>query len=149
MVGGCRAGEHGPHHRRRALGKTAQFEAERGRRLFDERVGVGGRRQRGERPRGAVAPGFPPCFEGREALRAGHRAAWGAGPARVREIRQVAVLGSADPEVLVAEHVVVGTLPPGETAFSVPGLPALHVRDGLLIRVRDHMDGADVAAARA
>ncbi|MFI2205439.1 nuclear transport factor 2 family protein [Streptomyces sp. NPDC020192] len=95
-----------------------------------------------------TAPGFPPRFEGREAVRAGYRAAWGASPAQVAEIRQVAAYETADPDVLVAEHVVVGTLPDREAAFTVPGLLILHVRDGLLTRVRDYMDSPAVAGVR-
>ncbi|HEY8980000.1 MAG TPA: nuclear transport factor 2 family protein [Streptomyces sp.] len=94
------------------------------------------------------SPGFPPSFEGREAVRAGYRAAWGASPVRVEEVRRVAAHETADPEVIVAEHVVVGTLPAKGTAFTVPGLLILHVRDGLIVRVRDYMDGSGVAGAR-
>ncbi|WP_399885967.1 nuclear transport factor 2 family protein [Streptomyces sp. BBFR51] len=95
-----------------------------------------------------TAPGFPPHFEGREAVRAGYRAAWGASPVRVEEIRKVAAHETADPEVIVAEHVVVGTLPAGRTAFTVPGLLVLHVRGGLIARARDYMDGLGVVRAR-
>ncbi|MCQ9130235.1 nuclear transport factor 2 family protein [Streptomyces sp. IBSBF 2807] len=94
------------------------------------------------------SPGFPPTFEGREAVRAGYRAAWGASPVQVEEVRRVAAYETADPEVIVAEHVVVGTLPPKATTFTVPGLLILHVRNGLITRVRDYMDGLGVASAR-
>ncbi|MFF7365944.1 nuclear transport factor 2 family protein [Streptomyces sp. NPDC008125] len=95
-----------------------------------------------------TSPGFPPRFEGRAAVRAGYRAAWGAGEARVREVRRIAVHETADPDVLIAEHVVVGTVAAGATPFTVPGLLVLRVRDGLITRVRDYMDGWGVAAAR-
>ncbi|TRV77007.1 nuclear transport factor 2 family protein [Streptomyces sp. 130] len=95
-----------------------------------------------------AAPGFPPRFEGREAVRAGYRAAWGASPAEVREVRRVAAYETADPGVLVAEHVVVGAVPGRSGEFTVPGLLVLHVRDGLLTRVRDYMDASGVADAR-
>lgn len=95
------------------------------------------------------SPGFPPSFEGREAVRAGYRAAWGASPVQVEEVRRVAAYETADPEVIVAEHVVVVTLPTKATTFTVPGLLILHVRNGLITRVRDYMDGAGVASARA
>ncbi|MER6059832.1 nuclear transport factor 2 family protein [Streptomyces sp. NPDC001792] len=94
-----------------------------------------------------TSPGFPPRFEGREAVRAGYRAAWGAGPARVEEIEQIAIHDTADPEVIIAEQVVRGSLPATGASFSVPGLLVLRVRDGLLTRVRDYMDSAGVAAA--
>lgn len=95
-----------------------------------------------------ASPGFPPRFEGREAVRAGYRAAWGATPAQVKEVRTVATYETADPEVIVAEHVVVGTLPRTGATFTVPGLLILHVHDGLVTRVRDYMDGAGVRSAR-
>jgi uncharacterized protein len=96
-----------------------------------------------------TSPGFPSRFEGREAVRAGYRAAWGAGPAQVQEVRRVAAYETADPEVIIAEHVVRGTLTTKATTFTVPGLLILHVRDGLITWVRDYMDGSGVAAARA
>ncbi|MEV6793614.1 nuclear transport factor 2 family protein [Streptomyces sp. NPDC051320] len=95
-----------------------------------------------------TSPGFPPRYEGREAVRAGYRAAWGAGPVQVQEIRKVAAYETTDPEVIIAEHVVVGSLPSGSAPFTVPGLLILHVRDGLLRRVRDYMDGFGVAGVR-
>jgi ketosteroid isomerase-like protein len=95
-----------------------------------------------------ASPGFPPCFEGREAVRAGYRAAWGASPVQVKEVRTVATYETADPEVIVAEHVVVGTLPSTGATFTVPGLLILHVHDGLITRVRDYMDGVGVRSAR-
>ncbi|MEU6771358.1 nuclear transport factor 2 family protein [Streptomyces sp. NPDC046759] len=95
-----------------------------------------------------TSPGFPVRFEGREAVRAGHRAAWDASPARAAEIRRVAAYETTEPGVIVAEQVVVGAVPGGDTTFGVPGLLRLHVRDGPLTRVRDCMDSAGVAAAR-
>ncbi|MFI8849416.1 nuclear transport factor 2 family protein [Streptomyces sp. 891-h] len=96
-----------------------------------------------------ASPGFPPSFEGREAVRAGYREAWGASPVQVEEVRKVAAYETADPEVIVAEHVVVGTLPAKATTFTVPGLLILHVHNGLITRVRDYMDGLGVASARS
>ncbi|CAL9479917.1 nuclear transport factor 2 family protein [Streptomyces sp. enrichment culture] len=95
-----------------------------------------------------TSPGFPERFEGREAVRSGYRAAWGASPVRVEEVREVAAHDTARPGVIVAEHVVVGTRPPGRTGITVPGLLVLHVDDGLITRARDYMDGFGVAAAR-
>jgi uncharacterized protein len=80
---------------------------------------------------------------------AGYRAAWGASPAQVQVVRRVAAYETADPEVIIAEHVVVGTLTTKATTFTVPGLLILHVRNGLITRVRDYMDGSGVASARA
>ncbi|MEU3838801.1 nuclear transport factor 2 family protein [Streptomyces sp. NPDC028635] len=94
------------------------------------------------------SPGFPPRFEGREAVRAGYRAAWCASPVLVEEVKRVAAYETADPGVIVAEHVVVGKLPTKATTFTVPGLLILEVRDGLITRTRDYMDGLGVANAR-
>ncbi|MEU2249506.1 nuclear transport factor 2 family protein [Streptomyces sp. NPDC019224] len=96
-----------------------------------------------------TAPGFPPRYEGREAVRAGYRAAWGASPVRIDEVRTVSSYETADPEVIIAEHVVAGTLPAGGAAFTVPGLLVLRVRDGLITHVRDYMDTAALAGARS
>ncbi|MFF8916996.1 nuclear transport factor 2 family protein [Streptomyces sp. NPDC015032] len=96
-----------------------------------------------------TSPGFPPRYEGREAVRAGYRAAWGASPAQVLEVRRIAAYETADPEVIIAEHVAVGTMTTRATQFTVPGLLILHVRNGLITRAHDYMDGLGVAGARA
>ena len=95
-----------------------------------------------------TAPGFPPRYTGREEVRAGYRAAWGASPVQVAEIRDVVVHETRDPEVIVAEHTVVVAVPDGADAFTVPGLLVLRVRDGLLVHVRDYMDGFGLSNAR-
>ncbi len=95
-----------------------------------------------------TSTGFPPLYEGREAVRAGYRAAWGTSPVQVQEVRKIAAYETTDPEVIIAEHVVVGTLPTRHTGFSVPGLLVLHIRNGLITRARDYMDSSSVAAAR-
>ncbi|MEL5957879.1 nuclear transport factor 2 family protein [Streptomyces sp. CLV115] len=94
-----------------------------------------------------TSTGFPPRYEGREAVRAGYGAAWGASPVRVQEVRKIAVYETTDPEVIIAEHVVLGTLPTGHTDFTVPGLLILHVRSGLITRARDYMDSLGVPSA--
>lgn len=95
-----------------------------------------------------TSPGFPPRYEGREAVREGYRAAWGASLVQVREVRKVSAYETADPQVIIAEHVVVGTLPARSTGFTVPGLLILHIRSGLITRARDYMDSSGVARAR-
>lgn len=95
-----------------------------------------------------TAPGFPPCYEGREAVRTGYRAVWGASPVRIDEVRTVSAYETDDPEVIVAEHVVAGRLPATGTAFTIPGLLVLRVRDGLITHVRDYMDTAALASTR-
>jgi ketosteroid isomerase-like protein len=63
----------------------------------------------------------------------------------VAEIRSIVVHETADPELIVAEHVVVASVPAGGSDFAIPGLLLLHIRDGLITRVRDYMDGLAVA----
>ncbi|MFC8722333.1 nuclear transport factor 2 family protein [Kitasatospora sp. NPDC057198] len=92
-------------------------------------------------------PGFPERYEGREAVRSGYKAAWGASPARPAEIEERALHASTDPEVLVVEQVVRGEIA-GRGAFAVPGLLVLRVRDGLIVHVRDYMDGLAVSGPR-
>ncbi|MFC9501183.1 hypothetical protein [Streptomyces sp. NPDC056982] len=50
--------------------------------------------------------------------------------------------------MIIAEHVVVGTLPIRHTSFTVPGLLILHIHNGLITRARDYMDSSSVAGAR-
>ncbi|MGW1653902.1 nuclear transport factor 2 family protein [Streptomyces atratus] len=90
------------------------------------------------------SPGFPSRYEGREEVRAGYRAAWGASPVRVEAIEGMEIHETADPEVIIGEHVVVGSLPTGSGTFTVPGVLIVRVHDGLITRVRDYMDGLAV-----
>ncbi|MFF1923217.1 nuclear transport factor 2 family protein [Streptomyces sp. NPDC058221] len=95
-----------------------------------------------------AAPGFPSHFAGREEVRSGYRAAWGASPLQVVDIRDVVVHGDTDHGTVVAGHVVVVESAGGVRAL-VPGLLIIDVRDGLITRVRDYMDAQAVARAGA
>ncbi|MGX4735212.1 nuclear transport factor 2 family protein [Kitasatospora griseola] len=86
-------------------------------------------------------PRFPARYEGREAIRAGYRAAWSATPARPTEIEETAVHRSTDPEVLVVEQQVRGEIAGGHGEFTIAGLLVIRVRDGLIVHARDYMDG--------
>ncbi|MFB7590173.1 nuclear transport factor 2 family protein [Streptomyces sp. NPDC056169] len=92
-------------------------------------------------------PGMPPRYQGREQVRAGYRAAWGASPAQPQEIREVVVHESTDSEVITVEQVVTGTVTTTGRSFSFPGLLVIRVRDGQIVHVRDYMDGLGVAHA--
>lgn len=94
------------------------------------------------------APGFPPLLAGREEVRAAYRAAWGASPLRVVEIKDVVVHGVTDPGRVIAEHTVVVESAGGDR-ITVPGLLIIEVTGGLITRVRDYMDGLGVARAGA
>ncbi|MFG2289225.1 nuclear transport factor 2 family protein [Streptomyces sp. NPDC048595] len=94
-----------------------------------------------------VFPGMPERYEGREAVRAGYQAVWSASPAQPQRIRQVVVHESTDPEVMVVEQVVTGTLTTTGREFSFPGLLVMRVRNSRIVHVRDYMDGLGVAHA--
>lgn len=90
-------------------------------------------------------PGMPESHQGREEVRAGYRAAWDASPAQPQKIHDVLVHESTDPEVITVEQVVAGTVTTTGQAFSFPGLLVLRVRNGLIVHVRDYMDGLRIA----
>ena len=85
-------------------------------------------------------PGMPPRFEGREAVREGYAAAWGASPARVDEIRDVVVHETADPEVIVVEQEVVATIATTGERFAAKGVLVIRVQAGRIVAVRDYLD---------
>ncbi|MGP8298591.1 nuclear transport factor 2 family protein [Streptomyces inhibens] len=84
-------------------------------------------------------------YEGREEVRAGYRAAWGASRAEPQEICEVVVHESVDPEVITVEQTVCGVVTTTGESFSFPGLLVLRVRNGLIVHARDYMDGVRVA----
>ncbi|WP_433512762.1 nuclear transport factor 2 family protein [Nonomuraea sp. CA-143628] len=90
--------------------------------------------------------GLPP-FKGREEIRAGYTLMWGAMKALVKEIRDVTIRQTTDPEVIVAEQQTVVTV--ADQELTVPGLLILRVRDGLIVHARDYMDTSAVARVRA
>ncbi|GAA3485639.1 nuclear transport factor 2 family protein [Streptomyces yanii] len=90
-------------------------------------------------------PGMPERYQGREEVRAGYRAAWGTSPAQPQRIHDVLVHESIDPEVITVEQVVAGTVTTTGQAFSFPGLLVIRVRNGLIVHVRDYMDGLRIA----
>ncbi|MFF4955977.1 nuclear transport factor 2 family protein [Streptomyces sp. NPDC001222] len=92
-------------------------------------------------------PGMPARLHGREEVRAGYRAAWDASPALPERILEVAVHTSTDPEVIIVEQTVTGTVTGTGEPFAFPGLVVMRVRGGALVRVRDYMDGLCMARA--
>ncbi|ONK11363.1 nuclear transport factor 2 family protein [Streptomyces sp. MP131-18] len=90
-------------------------------------------------------PGVPKRLEGREAVRAGYRTMWDAMPVRATSIREVAVHETTDPQVIIAEQVVLAG-PEGAEPGEVPGLLVIRVREGRIIHVRDYLDSSAAAA---
>jgi ketosteroid isomerase-like protein len=94
-----------------------------------------------------TAPGRLRRYEGREEVRAGYRAAWGASPIRLDEITNVVVHETTDPEVIVAEQEAVGTVTTTGRPFTLAFLLVMRVRDGRIAHVRDYADALGVAQA--
>lgn len=89
--------------------------------------------------------GFPDRYHGREEVRAGYRTAWASHRVQLAGIRSVAVHEGADPEVVVGEHVLTGTVRATGAPFELAGILVIRVRDGLITEVHDYLDVAAVA----
>ncbi|MFJ9620027.1 nuclear transport factor 2 family protein [Streptomyces noursei] len=87
-----------------------------------------------------LAPGRPHRYHGREEIRAGYQAAWGATSVRLQEIRDIAVFDSTDSEVVIGQWGATATLEPGAAPAAITGLLILRVRDGLIVHALDYMD---------
>ncbi|MFI9721151.1 nuclear transport factor 2 family protein [Streptomyces sp. NPDC052396] len=87
-----------------------------------------------------LTPGWPERYQGREEVRAGYRAAWGASSVRLREIRDVVVFDGADPEVVIGQWKATATLGDDGQPAQITGLLILRVRDGLIVHALDYMD---------
>ncbi|MFG1711271.1 nuclear transport factor 2 family protein [Nonomuraea sp. M3C6] len=88
-----------------------------------------------------------PAYKGREEIRAGYRASWGATPAEVREVRRVALHRTTDPEIVVVEQNTFVTV--ADHPITVPGLLVLRIRNGEIIHTRDYMDTSAISQVRA
>ncbi len=65
---------------------------------------------------------------------------WGASPVVLEKIGDVTAYRTTDPEVMVVEQVVTGTMGPGGPPVRIPGLLVLRIRDGKIVHCRDYMD---------
>ncbi|MGP3962836.1 nuclear transport factor 2 family protein [Nonomuraea sp. 3N208] len=89
--------------------------------------------------------GLPP-YNGREEIRVGYRASWGATPAEVKEVRRLALHRTEDPEVVVVEQSTY--VMAGDRSITVPGLLVLRIRNGEILHTRDYMDTSAIAQVR-
>jgi ketosteroid isomerase-like protein len=92
-------------------------------------------------------PGRPTRFEGREpflAFAGPQRAAF---PARFEEVRNVVVHDTADPEVIVVEYELAGTVTTTGRPASAPFIGVLRVRDGKIAAWREYQHTAAITAA--
>lgn len=93
-----------------------------------------------------VAPGGLSRLDGREQVRAGYTAAWGALPARVTDIRNVVIHETADPELIVSEQDIACTADSG-TDFTLACVLVMRVHDGQITHLRDYADALGAALA--
>ena len=89
-------------------------------------------------------PGMPPRLIGRDQIRNTYRAAWAASDAAVDEIRNVVVHETTDPEVIVVEQEVAGTVSTTGRRIDAFGVLVMRVHGGLLVHVRDYLDALTI-----
>jgi ketosteroid isomerase-like protein len=92
-----------------------------------------------------VPPGVPARREGREVIRAAARDGWGRVPLQFEEFRSVVVHDGQDPDVLVAEYEVCGTVLPGGEPFRFPFAMVLRMRGGSVISIREYLHLIELA----
>ena len=94
-----------------------------------------------------AAPGIPGRFTSREAFLAYARPRQQALPARFEGFRQVVVHDTADPNVIVAEYELHGTVTTTGQRASAGFITIITVRDGKVVRWREYQDTLRMAAA--
>jgi uncharacterized protein len=92
-------------------------------------------------------PGRPRRFRGREEFLAFARAGRAALPVRFEECREIAIHDTADPEVIVVEYELAGTVTTTGRRAAVPFIGVLRVRDGQITRWREYQDTVAIAHA--
>jgi len=92
-------------------------------------------------------PGRSEPYAGREAIRAGYGQSWHNHPLAIDAIEDVFVHEAADPEVVIGQWRLTGSVIATGQPVVLTGLLVLRVRDGMIIHTRDFMDGMGVANA--
>ena len=93
-------------------------------------------------------PGIPSRLEGRDAIMRFITAFWSTSPLRYERYQTIAIHGTADPDVIVAEQEVEGTSS-STGPFTLPNIIVLTSRRGEIVRLRDYADLLAVEAAMA
>jgi ketosteroid isomerase-like protein len=96
-----------------------------------------------------AGPGRPRRFDGREAFVAFARAGREAMRVRIEECRDVIVHQTTDPDVIVAEYVLVGRSEVTGQRGSLAFIGVLRARDGKVAHWREYQNTAGMAAALA
>jgi uncharacterized protein len=92
-------------------------------------------------------PGRPRRFRGREEFLAFAEAGRAALPVRFEECREIAIHDTADPEVIVVEYELAGTVTTTGCRAAVPFIGVLRVRDGQITGWREYQDAVAIAYA--
>jgi len=85
-------------------------------------------------------PHRPPRYVGREEVRAGYASAWTNHPLHIDDIFDVFVYDATDPEVVLGQWRLRGSLVATGAPVEVTGVVVLRVRDGLIVHCHDVMD---------
>ena len=94
-------------------------------------------------------PGRPRRFEGRQQWLAFARAERAALPVRFEECRNVVIHETADPEVIVVEYELAGTVTTTNHRAAAPFIGVLRVRDGKIAGWREYQDVPAIQRALA
>jgi ketosteroid isomerase-like protein len=89
--------------------------------------------------------GAPARVEGRETLRQMMNTQGGRSPVKYRGFENVQVWETTDPEVIIAEYEVVGTVVSTGAGFRFPQLLVLRVREGQILLSRSYLDPGQLA----
>lgn len=92
-------------------------------------------------------PGRPRRFEGREEFLSFAQAGRAALPVRFEECREIAIHDTADPEVIVVEYELAGTVTTTGRRAAAPFIGVLRVRDGQVAGWREYQDAVAIARA--
>lgn len=92
-------------------------------------------------------PGRPARFTGREEFLAATQAERASFPVRFEEVRDVVVHDTADPEVIVVEYELAGTITANGRHASAPFIAVLRVRDGKTVHWREYQNVPAMAVA--
>lgn len=92
-------------------------------------------------------PGQPRRIEGRTTFMAFAEPARAAFPARFDEIRIIAIHDTADPEVIVVEYELAGTITATGTRAAASFISVLRIREGKVAHWREYQNSAAITAA--
>ena len=92
-------------------------------------------------------PNRPAQLVGREAIRASYREGWANHPLEIDAIVDAFVEDGADPDVVVGQWRLTGTVRETGAPAGITGLLALRVRDGQIVHTHDFMDALGIAHA--